>query len=175
MVNVNWRGESRQDIFAFEACGERLTGTFLDIGCNEPIRWNNTYALEGLGWHGFGFDIEPAYAPMWKQRRRSPFVLADASKLDWRIVSKRWDVIDYLSLDIDENETGTLALTILQRLVGAGLRFRCMTVEHDAYRHGDKVRAPIREFLRSQGYRLAYADVEIRKGNGKPFEDWWIQ
>lgn len=174
MLTINGRGESGQDNFAFETCGRRANGTFLDIGCNEPRRWNNTFALEEVGWHGWALDIAPEFEPMWPAERKTKFVLADATTIDWRGLVGDVGVIDYLSLDIDENEPRNLVTTILTNLFAAGLTFRCATIEHDAYRFGDSPRIPIRNLMFAAGYNLAHADVEIRKGNGKPFEDWWV-
>ncbi len=175
MLTINGRGEAGQDHFAFEHCGRIDDGIFLDIGCNEPIRWNNTYALEEIGWRGYLFDIDPAYGDMCRKERKSPFWAADATTFDWlTVIPKFVCPIDYLSLDIDENENRDRAVTILNNLFAAGLSFRCATIEHDAYRYGDNPRAAIRAVMESAGYKIAHANVEIRKGNGKPFEDWWI-
>lgn len=175
MLTINGRGESGQDNFAFECCGRKPNGTFLDIGANEPMRWNNTFALEEVGWHGWGVDIEPCYVDMWAKQRKSPFYLADATTIDWNKLLGDVRYIDYLSLDIDENQERNLAATIFTNLHNAGLRFRCMTVEHDAYRYGDEPRATLRRLIHAAGYQCAHANVEIRKGNGKPYEDWWIR
>jgi hypothetical protein len=175
-TSINGRGEAGQDHFAFRACGEKRNGTFLDIGCNEPILFNNTYALEEIGWRGWGLDIEPAYVDMWKKTRKSPFYLQDAVTVDWhKLIGFPQLPIDYLSLDIDENTEHTLTTTILNGLFAAGLTFRCATVEHDAYRHPTIPRNAIREVMQANGYKIAYPDVEIRQGCGKPFEDWWLK
>lgn len=176
MLTINGRGESGQDNFAFEVCGRKPAGTFLDIGCNEPRRWNNTFALEEVGWRGWALDINPDYAPDWVKERATAFLAADATAVDWKaLVGDVAMPIDYLSLDIDENESRDLATTILKNLFAAGLSFRCATIEHDAYRFEDHPRAAIRQLMFNAGYNLAHANVEIRKGNGKPFEDWWVK
>lgn len=176
MLTINGRGEAGQDHFAFEHCGRSATGTFLDIGSNEPIRWNNSYALEEVGWRGWLFDIEPEYALMCAGVRKSPFFCVDATTYDWAQFKERFkapELIDYLSLDIDENEERDRAVTILKNLFAAGFKFRCATVEHDGYRYGDNPRNAIRAVMQEADYTLAHPNVEIRKGNGKPFEDWW--
>lgn len=176
MLTINGRGESGQDNFAFEHCGRTSFGSFLDIGCNEPRRWNNTFALEEVGWRGWALDINPEYAADWARERVTRFVTADATVVDWKaLVGPTTKFIDYLSLDIDENKERNLVTTILTNLFAAGLTFRCATIEHDAYRFGDNPRLAIREIMQSNGYTLAHADVEIRAGNGKPFEDWWTK
>ena len=32
-------------------------GVYIDIGCNHPIKYNNTYLLYKNGWAGINFDI----------------------------------------------------------------------------------------------------------------------
>lgn len=173
---LNGRAEAGQDHFAYEMCHRKTNGTFIDIGCNEPIRWNNTYALEEIGWRGIGLDIEPSYVPMWAKERQSPFCLADATTFDWaRIFPHLTAPLDYLSLDIDENPERNLATRILENLFAAGMVFRCATIEHDGYRFGDHPREEIRALMIANGYTCAYANVEIRQGCGKPFEDWWTR
>lgn len=174
-MRFNGRGESGQDNFAFAQNGFKLSGTFIDIGSNEPIRFNNTFALEEVGWRGWLFDIEPSYAEPSRKLRKSPFQAVDARTIDWKKVLGSNLHVDYLSLDIDENENRDLALTILQNLVASGVTWHCATIEHDGYRYGDNPRLKLREFMLAAGYKLAHADVEIRKGCGKPFEDWWIR
>lgn len=185
MLTINSRGESGQDCFAFEHCGRKKNGTFIDIGCNEPKNWNNTYALEEVGWRGPLIDINPEYAAAIEQERESSFYCADARTIDW------WDIlkftgnhVDYLSLDIDENQLCEVTLAVLKNLFDYRVTWKCATIEHDAYRHGDHPRASIRKLMYQQGYKLYRADVEIGqfrggdpnwKGNGKPFEDWWIR
>lgn len=171
---LNGRAESGQDHFAYQHNQRRNTGTFLDIGANEPVRWNNTYALEEVGWRGVGIDFEPSYTPMWAAERKSPFICADATTIDWAGL-KLPAVIDYLSLDIDETPAMNITTTILKNLFAAGLRFNCMTIEHDFYRHGAGHRDEIRKLCWPAGYVLKHPDVEIRLGNGKPYEDWWVR
>lgn len=184
-LTINSRGESGQDCFAFTTCGSKKNGTFIDIGCNEPIRWNNTYALEEVGWRGWLVDINPEYAAKIEEERESPFYCADAREIDWdAILQLHGRNVDYLSLDIDEDDTLVVGIKVLQNLLISGVTWRCATIEHDAYRHGDNPRRTLRDMMWSSGYKLAQADVEIgqfrggdpkRKGNGKPFEDWWIR
>lgn len=175
------RGESGQDAFAFQRCG--MFGTFIDIGSNEPIRWNNSYALEEMGWRGVLVEIDPQYKADTLRDRKNPLLTVDARLVNWNTVLP-WRSISYLSLDIDENEERDLALSILTNLVRDGVEWQCATIEHDGYRYGDNPRLKIREFMYANGYKLHRADVEIGqyrggdencKGNGKPFEDWWVR
>ena len=38
---------------------DKEKGTYLDIGCFHPIRYNNTYSLYKLGWSGINIDLNP--------------------------------------------------------------------------------------------------------------------
>jgi methyltransferase FkbM-like protein len=167
-----FQSQAGQDRFvhALAVLGEGLTkGTFLDIGCNDPIIRNNTYALEQIGWTGLLVDCEPSWADVMRANRRSPFVCADVETIDWRAVlgqHKMPAAIDYLSFDVDG--AGLQALKVMP---WADVRFRILTVEHDAYRFGDGVRQDMRAVLRDQGYELLCSDV---MNDGLPFEDWWV-
>jgi hypothetical protein len=41
-------------------------GLFLDIGCNEPIRFNNTWMLRRRGWKGWSVDASDLHRPLWR-------------------------------------------------------------------------------------------------------------
>lgn len=144
--------------------------SFLDIGCNHPVELSNTYALERLGWSGWLVDADQVCFDLCTAQRKGATVLADATKL--RLASLPTIegfsplAVDYLSLDIDH---GTL--DALRNLLSQGLAFKVATVEHDAYRFGDELRAGERQLLTEAGYILEHADVGSPEW---PFEDWWV-
>jgi Methyltransferase FkbM domain len=150
-------------------------GTFLELGSNDPTCNSNAYSLELLGWKGILIDNDPNLVghPNLLQRV-SPFVLTDARTADFIKICADYGFgtdIDYLSLDIDGNE-----LLVLQNLVGAGFKFKAITVEHDRYFKGDGDRDAQRAFL-SQHYRLAVPDAKVYDQHwplGAEFEDWWL-
>jgi len=76
------------------------------------------------------------------------------------------DNVDYLSLDVNGASLNALNALPLERV-----RFKCITAEHDAYKHGDKLRKPMREILLSHGYSLYAPDVTDK---GLEYEDWWV-
>ena len=43
---------------------------YLDIGCNEPVRYNNTWLLRQRGWRGWSVDASDLHAPLWRIFRR---------------------------------------------------------------------------------------------------------
>lgn len=145
------------------------SGTFLDIGCANPIDGSNTFELERCGWRGVLVDINADLKPLIAAARRSPFVCMDAAAIDWLEVLRAHalpNVIDYLSFDVDGGAVPAFRNLPLERI-----RFRYLTVEHDSYRFGDGPRAIMRGTLARLGYELLCPDV---MSNGLAYEDWWI-
>lgn len=176
--------QSGQDVFAYYTC-ETDQGTFLDIGAANPVAGNNSYALECKGWSGITIDVSPEYAPKYVGVRKAPLQVMDMTKINWDdFIAKNpmlKNPVDYLSFDIDE-----ASLIVLRTLPFDKLRFRAITIEHDAYRHGDKFRGEMRTILQGAGYQLLAADVivyylwegspETVALNGYlPFEDWYVK
>lgn len=172
--------QAGQDTFVYEQLVKptnNLSGTFLDIGCNDPIWISNTVALERLGWTGLLVDMDHEMVESCKRHRRSPVFEADATKLDWAALCDEHHLgrtFDYLSLDIDDlvavDESKTLI--VLRNLIAAGFSFRAMTVEHNRYFLGDKIRNSLREFLSANSYTLFAGDVCSKD---LEFEDWWVK
>jgi len=166
--------QAGQDRFVYELLIRtklQTAGTFLDIGSGHPSRNNNTIALERLGWSGLLVDMSERVGQMAHNLRKNPFLCADASKMNWEEQRKLCShlippIVDYLSLDVDADTLVTLRTLPLPRV-----RFRVITIEHDAYRHGDGPRAAMREILTTHDYDLVCKDVRF---NGRPFEDWWV-
>jgi hypothetical protein len=176
--------QSGQDVFAYFVC-QTDNGTFLDIGASNPVAGNNSYGLECKGWSGITIDIGAEYAKKYVGVRKSPLTVMDMTVMDWNdFIGKHpmlKDPVDYLSFDIDE-----ASLAVLRKLPFDQLRFRAMTVEHDAYRHGDRLRGEMRQILQKAGYELLASDVIVYylwegcpetvalKGY-LPFEDWYVK
>lgn len=159
MKHLKSYSQAGQDIFVRRVLGT-TPGTFLDIGCAGD-QWSNTKALEEDGWTGWLVDTDPNAA-----KGRGNFICADATKMKW---SEGFfpPKIDYLSLDVDEN-----SLDALKNLPLDATRFRVITIEHDAYRFGDKLRDGERAILTAHGYQLVCKDV--CGAPNAPFEDWWV-
>lgn len=144
-------------------------GTFLDIGCHDPVVCNNTFALEQRGWRGLLIDRDEDVRERIAKLRKSPFLCVDAKTIDWPMELAREGLgptIDYLSFDLDED-----GLEVFEQIPFDEVRFRALTIEHDVYRFGDSVRQRMRELLRARGYDLLCPDV---CSQGVDFEDWWI-
>lgn len=157
--------QAGQDAWVYSLFPPGHKGTFLDIGCSHPVEINNTYALEIMGWTGVLVDSDDV-GDLVKFHRKSRFVLADATKLDWSSYIIRGTPVDYLSLDVDSASLATLKNLPLDRP-----RFNAITVEHDRYRFGPEVAAKMRAHLILFGYRIERLDVT---NDGLPFEDWWL-
>lgn len=180
------RSQAGQDRFVYELLirgrraedGAPYRGTFLDIGSNDPNEINNTIALEELGWRGLLMDLDEKWAEPTRRGRKSPFVHADAATMDWTATLDklpalgreplRNELIDYLSLDVDE-----ATLDALRNLLISGVRFRVATIEHDAYRFGEARKQALRALMLAHGYTLLAADVCLNE-HRVPFEDWYV-
>jgi hypothetical protein len=165
-IELTPRGQAGQDRFAFAVTGRSVSGTFLDVGSNDPVSYNNSCMLEEVGWRGLLVDRGDYRSTS----RTTPFLQADALTVDWITVLAAHALgprIDYLSFDLDDDGTAALA-----RLPWAEVRFTALTVEHDGYRLGEAPRAAMRELLAGHGYRLLCPDV-VLDGFGA-FEDWWV-
>jgi hypothetical protein len=161
-------GQVGQDAFAYEQVG--ATGTFLDVGSNDPFYNSNSLSLEQIGWRGLAVDHDVSMVELFRRHRQTPVIQADAEQVDWQSVLSSHSlgpVIDYLSLDLNGQEP-----KVLQDLHAAGFSFRVITCEHDRYDRGDITRNPMREFLLSKGYTLARPDVTWHDFE---FEDWWTK
>lgn len=148
-------------------------GTFVDVGCQDPFTINNTAMLEALGWRGIAIDVADR-ASEWRVRR-TPFVRADALTMDFPLLLSEHGLsspIGYLSIDLQELGSRVRAL---ERIMGAGVLFHVVTIEHDAYKGPEMARAertPQRRLLGALGYELVCAD--IGRTTRLPQEDWWV-
>lgn len=170
---MNWHSQAGQDRFAWEMSGKKLSGTFIDIGCNEPFFHNNTAALEEIGWTGICVDI----SPFDYSSRKSDFIQADATHeipgLNFFIKTHSGQ-IDYLSMDADD--ATLMALAAMVKLCN----FKVITVEHDRYRIGSENQERALALLTDLGYVRVVKDVLAPESpgmpwSGQPFEDWYFR
>lgn len=145
-----------QDEFVLNILGHKSGGYFIDIGCYFPKQYNNSYAMETIGWNGLAFDIIEHQE--FSKERKCKLILGDATLHDYDKIFLQEDVpkiIDYLSLDIDD---GTLE--VLKRIPFINFEYKTITIEHDYYRLEDKLRKEQREILGNYGYYLLFSDVD---------------
>ena len=50
--------QDKEDLFIKKFFKNKNKGTYLDIGCFNPLLWNNTYLLHKKGWSGINVDIQ---------------------------------------------------------------------------------------------------------------------
>jgi len=159
--------QAGQDRFVHALLPHR-DGTFIDIGCSHPVELSNTYALETeFDWRGILMDSCRNSIELCLAQRKSIPVCDDATKFDWTSTIRKYgkEPIDYLSLDVDE-----WTHEALLNLLKARPRFKVITIEHDQYSRGDRLRSKNRATLATAGYDLIAADVH---SNGCCFEDWY--
>ena len=166
---INFTGKEQQDIFAYMLLGKKAT--FLDVGCYHPIQWNNTYALEQIGWNGILVDIEQKWVDMCKAHRRSQVLKADVSSKNFvPALQSLWESkhFDYISMDADSGNVRGL-----EGLLKNGFTFNVMTYEHDSYQYGDERKSSSVSLLQQHGYFCLFEDVMCTNQN-LVWEDWWI-
>jgi len=142
-------------------------GTFLDVGSGGPEIHSNSFGLELIGWRGACVDrCASDYSS-----RNADYVIGDAIHIDYKPILNRIgaEVVDYLSLDTDEN-----TLQSLLRVLKSEFRFKIITIEHDSYKRGPFLRDSQRFTLKKNGYTLVCSDVCHPDIGGLPFEDWWV-
>lgn len=80
------------ELLAFS--GDR--GNFVDIGCNHPFKYNNTYLLHQQGWRGICIDPLPRFRPLYKKwRPQDQFVCAAVGQIAGEIMfyEFEWDML----------------------------------------------------------------------------------
>jgi len=164
-----------QDLFAWNShqiIKPHTSGYWVDFGARNwgtGFGQNNTVLLYNNGWKGLSMDIEDF---------SSTYSNLDSSRVHFEQIdctnsSKIYDLfknqnvpkqIDYLNFDIDEStEKG---LITLEGLLEKGYTFNIITIEHDSYRFGIKIRDKQRNLLEKYNY-IRVAELDL-------YEDWWI-
>ena len=171
-----------QDIFVLTMLGGLRGGRYLEIGCNDPDKHNNTYLLrQKYDWSGVSLEYSSTYIQPWMRTRPDDtLVIIDALIVDYSQAMALWfgdqnNRIDYLQLDIDPSEH---TLAVLKRLPLDNYRFSIITFETDAYLGDLTAQKESREILMRHGYQLVAKDVSVLPGTDRPFpapfEDWWV-
>jgi hypothetical protein len=172
------QSQALQDYFAESICGENKT--YIEIGGHDPIKHSNTYMLEvHKGWTGFSVELNAGHQPRWEscKERNSKIYWADALTFDYingineNNFSKH---IGYLSCDI---EPPINTFSALQRVINLGVKFDCITFEHDQYANktGVDYNLLATEFLKTHGYKVAVYDVHPVSRPDWIFETWFVR
>ena len=48
-------------------------GIYVDVGCNHPIKYNNTYILHKRGWSGINIDLDESAIKLFKKYRKNDY------------------------------------------------------------------------------------------------------
>ena len=164
--------QSYQDLFVLMATNGLEFGSWIEIGCADPLYGNNTKLLEEWNWEGVSIDINPDIVNNWKGVRNTlPYEL-DATKVNWERMPI-WDlnnVTDYLQIDVDPPH---ISYEVLLKIPFWKHKFRVITFEHDFYNDkSGEIREKSRKYLKSFGYELVVNDVAVDEYSS--YEDWWI-
>lgn len=174
-LKITSSSDAFQDDFVLKMLGYPKSGYFIDLGSGMAIKGSNSYRLELMGWNGICVDMTN-YADF--SIRNCKFVCNNALKVDYLSLfqeSSVPEVVDYLSLDIDEYTTDLMKLVPFDKYT-----FKIITIEHDAYLRDHAFRTEQRKYLSSLGYIMICSDVKPDSLRflglpGGPFEDWWIK
>lgn len=160
-MTIGYQGQLLQDKIALHLLDHKKNGTFLDIGCQHPMKINNTACMElNHGWSGLAMDIDCSFSEEWATHRpRTKFICGDALTVDWEALLQEHgmpNVIDFLSMDL---EPPPLTLEAMKRFPFDKYRFNVIAYEHDGYRNytidGIGIRDVSRRLFSSHGYVLA--------------------
>lgn len=178
------RSQSAQDLFVVAMTQGKLRGTFLELGCSQPVYSNNTWVLEKcLMWSGISIDIDydenqsfNSYLHIIERswplgRPGTQWFKADALTFNYDMVPY---YSDYLQIDIDPPAAN---LQLLELLIPAK-KFAVITFEHDNHNLESQrlqIRQRSRDLLISHGYVLIANDIGCYNGEKfNIYEDWWV-
>lgn len=162
-----------QDLFVLMITEGKKRGTFLDIGCGDPIEMSATYLLEkDYDWSGISIEQDERFATKFSRQRKSTIIFGDATDLDYHTLLNQHCIeryIDFLRISTEE-----WCFKTLEKIPFQGYEFGVIQFQHNAAWHpdGDKVRQASREGLSSMGYHLAVPNVGFDEEAA--YEDWWI-
>jgi FkbM family methyltransferase len=164
---------------------------FLDVGANDGITFSNTNLLSKLGWKGILVEANRAvFLKLLKNRREPAYNFAISDKVGLcgfvddeligrikvgashiavtfsEILRNAPKRIQYLSLDIEGHE-----LEALSGFPFDEYTIDLITVEHNSYHVGDKLKKDIYNLLTKNGYMRVKEDVLV--DGLLPFEDWY--
>lgn len=165
---MNSYAKEGQDAFVSSLI--KTPGFFLDVGAAEPIKDNNTYLLETLGWNGLLIDNNPVTTAECQRIRKAKAFCIDVSTLDWRTFLKANNVptvIDYLSLDVDDAN-----VDVLKNFPFDTYTCKVITFETDLYKVGNARKTVLEAFMASHPSYVYFAENVSTKGLA--FEDWIV-
>jgi len=169
-----------QDLFVLAALNGKRNGTYLEIGCYDPVILSNTLLLEQWGWTGCAVDHSKEFIDKMAAYPRKCFLsLNDGTTLDYRALldnNGMPDRIDYASIDIEPNPQ---TLAALRLALEANRRYSVITFETDIYAgnvlgNSVDVLPQSRAVLMEHGYELIAGNISAFEDDDHPFEDWYF-
>ena len=64
---------SNVDLIIDRMFASKDNGIYIDIGCNHPIKYNNTYLLHKRGWSGINIDLDKKSIDEFKKFRPNDY------------------------------------------------------------------------------------------------------
>ena len=174
--------QASQDIFVRSLTKNKMNGTFVEIGSNDPKTHNNTYILETMhNYKGIMVEYDTSFELSYKiHRPNSIHILHDAQQANYRKILDDNNFpteIDYLQIDLDVNNRSTLnTLELLNSTVFDKYKFATVTFEHDIYTGNHFNTQKIsRQIFNDRGYILVFPDVSVFwPDKYSKFEDWYV-
>ena len=85
-------------------------GIYIDVGCNHPIKFNNTYLLYKRGWHGINVDTDSTAINLFDKMRKNDHnvncIVSDKEELKELYFYHERSAINTLSKDlVDSRKT----------------------------------------------------------------------
>ena len=162
--NLTSTAQNYHDVFALLCSDLKKTGLFIDVGCSTPDHCSNVVVLLNNGWSGVGFDLKPTLDACWLPYPNMQAHCLEMVK-DWEvansIIEKMPPIVDYLNVDLD----GFPAQYVIEKINLKSRKYRCMTIEHDAYRFGNVFKDAQRNVLLNNGYEIVITTAA---------EDWYV-
>jgi len=79
--DIESKSQYGQELFIYEQVfNKKPNGVFVEVGGNDPVLLNNTYALEKMGWSGIAFEPMDYLREKWEIERIAkcyPYVIGD--------------------------------------------------------------------------------------------------
>jgi hypothetical protein len=124
-----------------------------------------------MGWRGLLFDRNADAVKNCQSNRVSPAFCVDATTFDFAKCFEAHmlpKIIDYISFDVDNATEKSVINFPFEKY-----QFLVMTIEHDLFSRGSQAKVAVTARMKQfPQYRLAAENVCV--GEGKPFEDWFI-
>jgi len=169
-INLGYENSTAISGFVYRILGDKLNGTFIEIGSSHWKDNNNTYVLEKeFGWRGVGIEIEEHFVNEYNKNRSSHCINADATKFNWDKYLEKNNfetTIDFLQIDVDDIIPHSNLLSLLNVPLSRYI-FNVVCTEHTAnlnpeYRSDRDAQIKI---LQSNGYVLVASLFT---------DDWWL-